>query len=628
MPAIHPAYVLRFPTAFRDLAFAVDKLHKEPCKMYDLGYVPYSVITNESQARIYLETLRDSKVTLDIETGHVGHTTPLLAVGLTDNIYHATILPGKLFDCGSIRSAFEAMVRRNSITIQNADFEVTQFIQRMGIEIETGFDTLLGHYILDERSGDDDNASGAGRGYHGLKTLGGLYFDAPDWSKAMDPYKADYSLAPTDTLYRYLALDLSVTHNLREVFEREIIGSNMLDPLRNVIFPAIKTLTRMEVRGARIDLDYFDKLDDEWQGIINENTERLQHGLGKPNFNVNSPKQVAELLFDEFRMKKIDGRSTNSKHVIPKLLELYPDNEYLKAIADLRKTKHIHATYIRGIPSLADSNARVHTRFLLHGSDTGRLASRGPNLQNIPSRIGSAIRDGFIATEGYDLLNCDYKQLEFRVLAYFSQDPQLISFIQSGRSIHYEVACQYFNCTVAEVDKSRLLDAKAVVFGIIYQRTIESICEEFKLTREEGKRRVNIIKEMFPKAFEWIEETKANAIRDMQTLTTPFGRIRRFPLITNRNREEIMRQAVNTPIQSTASDICLTACRRIVDKDIEGVHPIILVHDSILMEIPKHSHRYIPLIVDIMEQDPFPTPVKFAVEAEIGERWGSLEKIK
>jgi DNA polymerase-1 len=475
--------------------------------------------------------------------------------------------------------------RGHRIIAQNAGFEYIWFRDRMGIEMSVGCDTMLSHYALDERSG-DDSSGGRGGSYHGLKTLGRLYFDAPDWSRALDrpEWKEDYSNIPRKVLYRYQALDVSITwrlaHKLDELLlaeeEESPSEATPRDAVRGVMLKAVPFLSRLEATGIHIDTDYFTSLAEEWQADCDATLEDIRAEIGNPNFLVTSPKQVAQLLYADLGLKMPKGIKVGKsgvatgKKVLELLTENYPDQPIVRKMGDLRKKKHILATYIKGIPKAVHPvTGRVHTRFLIHGTDTGRLASKNPNLQNIPARIGGIIRDGFVATPGWELLQIDYKQLEFRVAAYFSQDPKLIEYINSERDIHSEVACYYFNCKPEEVDKGRRLDAKAVVFGILYGRGPDSISKEFKITLKEAQRRIDIVGEMFPGLFKWIDRQKETSL-SRGFVSTRFGRRRRFPFITRQNQAEIQRYSVNSVIQGTATDICLLSGVRI-DKRFDQV---------------------------------------------------------
>lgn len=646
MPAFHPTFILRNPESFRDFAFAIDKLRKDPCNYYPLqpdGYpfIPYDLLLTESDSvrwLNYVSVAADGDVperfTVDIEVGDriTGHK--LLAVGMQFR-EEIMIIPGEVFlnSKATQQAFFNACSSKNTITTsQNGSYEYQQFWKMFGYTFPIDSDTMLSHYAIDERSGDDDTG-GKGGSYHGLDTIAGLYLDAPNWKGLMAPYKEDYGLAPRDVLYRYLALDVSTEHRLGDVFEELEAEEDVKFLLKDLLLPAAHMLARVELNGVKLDLEYFAALEVQWRKDIEEEERKFRELVGKPNINIRSPKQISELLFDEWKLKKIDKRSTDKK-VIEKLVRLYPDNQALALIAHIRSMNTILSTFIVGIPKLVDErDGLVHTRFLLHGTPTGRLASRNPNLQNIPARIGPVIRNGFIAEEGWELLNVDYKQLEFRVLGYYSNDRNLIQFIKDDRDIHSEVAAEFFNIPYGTETKPQRLDAKTFVFGIPYGRGPESIAEDFGLPLKEANRRYDVLRGMFPEAFVWIAGMQEQAVTKGYVMTAT-GRKRRWPLRTDRNIQEIKRQAANAPIQGLASDICLMAAMRVEQMLYrtgyhEHVKILILVHDSILFHVRKgYMEEVAPLIIAEMEKDPFPTPLPFNVDAERGLRWGDLEKIK
>lgn len=635
MPAPHPAFVLRTPEIFRDLAFCIQKLRRAPRKNFTieadgLPSYPYKVLEYQEDAWDLLVRLQHTtpvRMFVDIETESPDpYTANLLSVGFKmewDNMVY--IIPADVFHI--VKDEFYRLCHLNNPVGQNASFEWKWFKHMHGVDIRFTSDTMLKHYVADERSGDDDSG-GRGFSYHGLKVLGRLYEDLPDWSAPMRPYHENFGLAPKEILYRYQALDIAVLQGIDDQLSEQLINesTNLFNPLNEVLIPATSVIGTIELNGMKVDPEYFSQLNSTWEKEIQGDLVVLREVIGKPTFNINSPKQVAELLFDDLKLPMLDGRSTNSKTVLKKLRQKFPNQTVLKSIADIRSKKHIQATYVIGIPKLINPMThRVHTSVLLHGTDTGRLASRHPNLQNIPSRIGTIIRDGFIAEDGWELGNADYKQLEFRVLAYYSLDKTLIDFIKTGRSIHKEMARMYFHLGENdEITKSMLLDAKAVVFGVIYQRTAQSIAEEFDITLEEAKRRVALLYQVFPNSREWMVRTQEFAIKHGY-VESAMGRKRRFPLITKENIEEVKRQAVNSPLQSFASDICLNSAKRFLDLDLDPnkIRLLMSVHDSLVFEWrPEYRDEFAPIIKEIMELDKYDSPVPWEIELEYGPRWG------
>lgn len=637
MPAYHPAFVVRpgSEEMFRDLCFAVEKLNKEPGNYYPLeddGYpsVPYTILTKESfywlrELRNGTDGYKQHPMTVDVEFARDGR---LLAVGFCFAPQHTYIIPGELFSGDkSVRDAFQLLLNWYSIGSQNGSTEY-EVLREHGIDFPIDFDTMLAHHALDERSGDDDTG-GKGGSYHGLGTIAALYLDAPDWKGLMASYKDDYGLAPLDVLYRYLALDCSTEHRLRDTFELLLVEEGLDSMVKQYVFPMVQPITRMQITGIKVDLEYMKGLEKSWEADIERQTEEYKQLVNRPTLNLRSPKQVADLLFNQLKFPNI-GKGSTDKHVIAKLQNKFPDRKEIQAIADIRSHHTILSTFIKGIPKLVNpKTGRVHTRFLLHGTPTQRLASRDPNLQNIPARIGAAIRDAFVAIEGWNLCNVDYKQLEFRVWAFLSGDKNLIKFILDERDIHSEVAAAFFNIIPGTETKSQRLDAKTFVFRIPYGGGPEGVAQDFNLPIEEARRRHGALKAMFPDGFKWIDEVQEKCLADGY-VANYIGHKRRFPLVLAHNQQEIRRQAGNSPIQGLAAIICREAIRRVMthpnwnDAEIEGQ---IQVHDSFVFSIREDCMHHLPWIVREMEADPWPTTVPFLVDVEVGKRWGSLEKV-
>jgi DNA polymerase-1 len=293
-----------------------------------------------------------------------------------------------------------------------------------------------------------------------------------------------------------------------------------------------------------------------------------------------------------------------------------------------RATKKLHSTYIQALLEAADENGRVHTTFNLHGTVTGRLSSSNPvNLQNIPRE--SDIRKIFIATPGFTIVEGDLAQAEVRGLAYYSRDRNLIDNILSGMDMHVRTACLMFNVRPEEVTKDMRQAAKRLTFGVIYQMSAESLAHELNISTTEAEELIERFFSAYPQAREWIEAIKQEALR-VGKVATPFGRTRRFGVITDTNRSEVLRQAVNAPIQSLASDVTLTALIK-AGKELWGnpsTRLLLTVHDSILLETREDPVEVALWLRRIMSAPVLDGNVPFAADVKIGQSWGSLKELE
>ncbi len=360
--------------------------------------------------------------------------------------------------------------------------------------------------------------------------------------------------------------------------------------------PLIPIVEEMERNGIRIDLPFFEKLAQEYQEKLHEIEERIFEMTGE-RFNLRSPKQLSEVLFEKMKLptkgikKSKSGAYSTSIDTLEKLRDV---NEVIPLIIEYRELEKLLSTYIEVIPKLVGPDGRIHAEFLQNGTATGRFASRNPNLQNIPTRteLGRRIREGFIADEGNVLVSFDYSQIELRVLALLSGDEALIEIFREGKDIHRSVAARIAGVPEEKVDREMRRKAKVVNFGILYGMGIRSLQKEMGTTREEAERFYHGFFTHFPRAAAFLEETKAFAHAHGYTETL-FGRRRQFRSINSPLpyiRAMAERMALNAPIQGTAADLIKLAMVRIHD-EIKKKHPkakeILQIHDEIIYELPE-----------------------------------------
>ena len=633
LASLHPAFVLRFPETAREFSGDVLKLLRPITRsklLLESGelYVDYEVLSTVHRAvEVLNQLLEKQKLGCDIETSMLDpRTGKFLSHGFKASDTPVYILPHEMMSYKSISLLVSQIYENPQIVkvIHNSTYEWKWINHTYGIRTNNIRDTLILHYCVDERSGDTE---GTGGSFHGLKVLGQNILNLPDWSKEIDnpEWKEDYSRIPKDILYKYQALDIAVMSELEEILVAKCESEDTLRA-HDLMSGCVPMISAMELLGTRLDIDYLTKVAEEVELSCLQEEDQLSKDVGVP-FKVTSPKQVSHILYDVLGLKPIRGKRGTGKKILEELVVKNPDNEYISRIRHARQMRSILSTHIKGLIKLVGVDGRIHTQFMFHGTDTGRLASRRPNLMNVPKRVGPLVRNAFIPTEGFKFAELDYKQLEFRVTAMECLDPKLIEFIQSGRDVHNEVACAYFNCQPHEVSEDMRYAAKAVVFGVIYGRTANSIAEEFHLSLEEATRRQKVLFEMFPAMAEWVKEQIRKGKEDGYVQSI-FGRRRRFELISSRNERDVRNQSVNTPIQCTASDICLLAGKRSESwMDPNVARKLIFVHDSILLEAREDVFdEVVQKMIQEMRTAPFDTPVPLDVDVKAGYRWGSLEK--
>lgn len=407
--------------------------------------------------------------------------------------------------------------------------------------------------------------------------------------------------------------------------------------------PLMPVLRAMEKTGVKVDCDFLKKLSKEYTKELEKIAARIYDAAGG-SFNVNSPKQLGEVLFDKLgikpeRQKKTPtgARSTREAELV-KMKDLHP---IIADILSYRELQKLLSTYIDNLPTLVDSESRVHTTFIQMGAATGRLATQNPGLQNIPikTELGRAIRNAFVADKGYKLVTFDYSQIELRIAAWLSGDPGLIEIFKNGRDVHSEVASRVFHVSADQVTYDHRRIAKVINFGILYGMGVNALRESLGSTRAEAQDFYNQYFEAFPRLAAYIDEVKGEAAANGYTKTY-FGRRRYFDGIHSPIpyvRAAAERMAINAPMQGTQADIIKLAMVRIDEMLREGgyrddAHLLLQVHDELVFEIQdKKVEELAPKIKDIMEsvvpaKDRRDIPI--LAEGKIGENWGEMEKLK
>jgi len=415
--------------------------------------------------------------------------------------------------------------------------------------------------------------------------------------------------------------------NLRKVYE-------------TIELPLIPVIKKMEARGVKIDRAMLKSLSETYHVELAK-LEKKIHELAGMDFNINSPKQLGEVLFDKLQltaknMKKTSGgaRSTRESE-LEKLRDLHP---IVPLIFEYRELQKLLSTYIDAIPPLLDEADRLHSNFVSSGTTTGRMASINPNLQNIPvkSDLGKAIRDAFVASEGFVLCGFDYSQIELRIAAFLSGDEKLIEIFTKGDDVHTSVASSVFKVPLGEVTATMRRQAKVINFGIIYGMGVMALKANLGTSRDEAQQFLNDYFETFSTLATYLSGVKAETARRGYTETF-FGRRRYFEGINSKIpyvKASAERMAINAPIQGTEADVIKLAMieidKFVVANKLEGiVFPLLQVHDELIYEIKEgEAEKIAPQIEKIMESVMKPEQTKGIVlkaVAHIGKNWGELK---
>jgi DNA polymerase-1 len=410
-----------------------------------------------------------------------------------------------------------------------------------------------------------------------------------------------------------------------------------ISPLQQVYetidLPLVPVLLRMEQAGVRVDSNFLREMSSRLAVDIDNLAEKIYSDSGH-RFNINSPKQLGDVLFNKMLlpkpMKYGKGKVVSTaQDVLEELAESHP---IAALVIEHRQLQKLKGTYLDALPSLADSDGRIHTTFNQVGTATGRLSSTNPNLQNIPIRtsIGREIRAAFIAAPGNVLMSADYSQIELRLMAHFSQDPLLLDAYRTNKDIHTLTASEVFEVDAATMDKETRNRAKAVNFGIVYGISPFGLAAQLGIDQKTAREYIERYFERYQGVQHFIEETLATVRRE-QAVRTSFGRVRPIPDIQSRNpnmRGFAERTAVNTPLQGTAADLIKLAMLRI-DAEIHRrklrSRMTLQVHDELLFDVaPQESEEVQQLVKQEMENvAEFSVPI--VAEIGVGKNWRDIK---
>ncbi|MDO8575459.1 MAG: DNA polymerase [bacterium] len=420
----------------------------------------------------------------------------------------------------------------------------------------------------------------------------------------------------------------------------EIKRRNLTRVYEEIELPLIPVIEKMQKDGIKVDAKYLKDLSEEYHKEISEREKKIWQMAGL-EFNISSPKQLGEILFDKMgltapKMKKTAGgaRSTKESELL-KLAGLHP---IIDLILEYREFSKLVNTYIDTIPTLLDKENRLHTTLHQAGTTTGRLSSTEPNLQNIPirSELGRRIRDAFIAEKGFKLVAFDYSQIELRVAAFLSNDENMIEIFKNGRDVHTEVASKVFGVKAEDVTKEMRGKAKTINFGVMYGMGVTALQQNLKSDRKEAQSFYNQYFETFKGLASYLDRTKADAKLKGYTETF-FGRRRYFEGIQSKIpfiRAMAERMAINAPIQGTEADVIKLAMSKIanyIKKEgfSDDARLILQVHDELILEIREDLvEKLSPKIKDIMESIVDPKDIKgikLTAEYGAGESWGKCK---
>ena len=433
-----------------------------------------------------------------------------------------------------------------------------------------------------------------------------------------------------ETQTNYAAEDADVTFQLYEVFSPQLKKENLEELFHKVEMPLMKILAKMELAGISLDTDWLSRESVDLENDLRELEQKIFELSGE-EFNMNSPKQLGEILFEKLKLdpkakKTKTGQYSTSEEVLQKLAYKH---EIIQYILKYRTYQKLKSTYVDALPSeIEPKDNRVHTTFSQTTAATGRLSSLNPNLQNIPIRTarGQQIRGAFVAEEGKKIISADYSQIELRLIAELSGEDNMIKAFQNGEDIHASTASKLFKIPLDQVDKTQRSQAKTVNFGIIYGQGAFALAEQTGLSRTEAKQMIDSYYENYPKLkifmTEQVEKARKNGF-----VETILGRKRHLKDINSNNfvvRGHAERNAVNAPIQGSAADVIKIAMIDIDKALSEGgfkTKMLLQVHDELLFEVPEEEIEPIKALIKEKMEYTMKTKVPLIVEVGVGNNW-------
>ncbi|MEL7272230.1 MAG: DNA polymerase I [Pseudomonadota bacterium] len=500
-------------------------------------------------------------------------------------------------------------------------------LSRYDVRITPFDDTMLLSYVLD-----------AGRTKHGMDALSqSILGHTPiPFKEVCGTGKSMISFAqvPLDKATAYAAEDADVTLRLWQVLKPRLVAEKMVAVYERLERPLVDVICRMEAHGIAVDRQILSRLSGELAQRAAAYEDEIYELAGQ-KFNVGSPKQLGEILFDQMGLP--GGKKTKTGQWATGAQQLEDlaaaGHELPRKIVDWRQLSKLKSTYTDALPGFINPETkRVHTSYAMASTSTGRLSSSDPNLQNIPVRTeeGRKIRTAFVAEPGNKLVSADYSQIELRVLAHVADIPQLKQAFADGIDIHAMTASEMFNTPVEGMDPMIRRQAKAINFGIIYGISAFGLANNLGIERGEASDYIKLYFERFPRIRDYMDETKAFA-REHGYVETIFGRRAHYPEIRSSNpqmRAFNERAAINAPIQGSAADIIRRAMVRmeaaLADEDLSA-RMLLQVHDELIFEVPEDEvDKTIETVVRIMEEAPMPAldlSVPLQVDARAADNW-------
>ena len=617
---------------FPDLFAAEYPEEEKYSNLVKLNSLPYDyqlIDTEEKIAELVQILLTKDFFSLDTETTSMNPIDAEL-VGMSfsfaENQAFYVPVPAAQEEAQKIVNQFKSLLENeNTLKIgQNIKYDMLVF-RRYGVEVKGPlFDTMIAHYVLQPEL------------HHGMDYLAEIYlkYETIKIEELIGPKGKNQrnmrNLSPAE-VYKYACEDADVTLKLKNRLEEELRKNDCEELFYQVEMPLVPVLTYMEWNGVRIDTEALKQTSAHYTERMNQIEQEI-YALAGESFNIASPKQVGDILFDKLKITdkakktKSKGQYITSEEVLESLRHKH---EIVGKILDYRGLRKLLSTYIDALPELINPRThKIHTSFNQAVAATGRLSSSNPNLQNIPIRNedGKEIRKAFIPDDGCEFFSADYSQIELRIMAHLSGDHNMIEAFRSGYDIHAATAAKVFKKNIQDVTRAERNKAKTANFGIIYGISVFGLAERMDVDRKEARELIEGYFETYPDVKKYMDESIELA-RKQGYIETIFKRKRFLPDINSRNavvRGYAERNAINAPIQGSAADIIKVAMVRIYRRFMqEGIRStmIIQVHDELNFNVwPEEKERVQQIVIEEMERA-YAMQVPLKADCGWGKNW-------
>lgn len=573
----------------------------------------------------------DVEVINELKEEHLHHTTSLVVEMIGENYHTANVegigltheegiyfIPGDQALQSDVFKQWAEDASNNKWVFDAK--RTTVALKRYGIDIKNiNFDLLIASYIINPAENSHDVPSIAHR-----MDKKGIAYDEEVYGKG-----AKLKVPEVQSLAEHVGRKTKMVYDLKELFEKNLKENEQWELYHELEMPLSIILGEMEHTGVSVDVDRLEEMGEDLQRRLAEIEEDVYELAGE-KFNLNSPKQLGPILFEKLELPVIKKTKTGYSTSADILEQLENKHPIIPKILMYRQLGKLQSTYIEGLLKVAhkDTN-KIHTRFNQALTQTGRLSSTDPNLQNIPIRLeeGRKIREAFIPSkEGWKIFAADYSQIELRVLAHIANDEKLIEAFNNNEDIHTKTAMDVFHVSKDEVTDQMRRQAKAVNFGIVYGISDYGLSQSLGIPRKEAKTFIERYLESFPGVQEYMDDIVQEA-KQKGYVTTLMNRRRYLPDITSRNfnrRSFAERTAMNTPIQGTAADIIKKAMidlyHKLQDEKLEA-RMLLQVHDELILEAPEREIDTLKkLVTDVMEET-VSLQVPLKVDYEFGATW-------